>query len=404
MTENISKQINKLQEPDKDKRLNYYRWFQTFIVQNPAILSITWNLWPPRSPDLTTPDNICYRGLEVIFEVDIRLVIRYVPPEFDYPILEIERTDYLPQYCQSVSGKSGSVSAMASQSSTHDQLDWSGPILLAESVVLPPHTVKIVREPTSDQDGLPGIYVARSISQLGNFRTIVNDARGHSSLVDDHGSGYVRKVSMNGQKNCDRNKKSAFATGKLDDRPVLNKETIIPVNSQGQVRQINNCEHQLCESSTFDDNETAKKKQKAVNKRCDDSDKDWEPGTSVRRQNKDKETITSPYKLRDRGNQPRKYTFDSDEEIDDVQDDNGETNVANSELNNEPSHDQHARQRYSVLTDPRPTPRARRQAQRNEVAMNLDELNEEEVTTSDPDPKEQQAASNRGSAQLFVRH
>ncbi|KAJ4438502.1 hypothetical protein ANN_14447 [Periplaneta americana] len=51
-----------LQEPDKDKRLNYCRWFQTFIVKNPAILSITWNLWPPRSPDLTTPDNICYRG------------------------------------------------------------------------------------------------------------------------------------------------------------------------------------------------------------------------------------------------------------------------------------------------------------------------------------------------------
>ncbi|KAJ4445677.1 hypothetical protein ANN_12361 [Periplaneta americana] len=50
-----------LQEPDKDKRLNYCRWFQTFIVQNPAILSITWNLWSPRSPDLTTPDNICYR-------------------------------------------------------------------------------------------------------------------------------------------------------------------------------------------------------------------------------------------------------------------------------------------------------------------------------------------------------
>ncbi|KAJ4435994.1 hypothetical protein ANN_18618 [Periplaneta americana] len=56
-------QVNKLektgsllQEPDKDKRLNYCRWFQTFIVQNPAILSITWNLWPPRSPDLTTPD------------------------------------------------------------------------------------------------------------------------------------------------------------------------------------------------------------------------------------------------------------------------------------------------------------------------------------------------------------
>ncbi|KAJ4426894.1 hypothetical protein ANN_26693 [Periplaneta americana] len=33
----------------------------TFIVQNPAILSITWNLWPPRSSDFTTLDNICYR-------------------------------------------------------------------------------------------------------------------------------------------------------------------------------------------------------------------------------------------------------------------------------------------------------------------------------------------------------
>ncbi|KAJ4431130.1 hypothetical protein ANN_19725 [Periplaneta americana] len=53
--------VHQLQEPDKDKRLNYCRWFQTFIVQNLAILSITWNLWPPRSPDLTTPDNICYR-------------------------------------------------------------------------------------------------------------------------------------------------------------------------------------------------------------------------------------------------------------------------------------------------------------------------------------------------------
>ena len=64
--------VHQLQEPDKDKQLNYCRWFQTFIVQNPAILSITWfmvpfirlcddriisrNLWPPRSPDLTTPD------------------------------------------------------------------------------------------------------------------------------------------------------------------------------------------------------------------------------------------------------------------------------------------------------------------------------------------------------------
>ncbi|KAJ4436800.1 hypothetical protein ANN_16932 [Periplaneta americana] len=38
-------QETRLQEPDKDKRLNYCRWFQTFIVQNPAILSITWNLW-----------------------------------------------------------------------------------------------------------------------------------------------------------------------------------------------------------------------------------------------------------------------------------------------------------------------------------------------------------------------
>ncbi|KAJ4436488.1 hypothetical protein ANN_16519 [Periplaneta americana] len=59
--------VHQLQEPDKDKRLNYCRWFQTFIVQNPAILSITWNLWPPRSPDLTTPDNICYRGISFAF-------------------------------------------------------------------------------------------------------------------------------------------------------------------------------------------------------------------------------------------------------------------------------------------------------------------------------------------------
>ncbi|KAJ4426473.1 hypothetical protein ANN_27287 [Periplaneta americana] len=41
----------------------------TFIVQNPAILSIIWNLWPPRSPDLTTPDNICYRGFRLFSDM-----------------------------------------------------------------------------------------------------------------------------------------------------------------------------------------------------------------------------------------------------------------------------------------------------------------------------------------------
>lgn len=54
-----------------------------------------------KTPALKTYRYEHSQGLEVIFEVDIRLVIRYVPPEFDYPILEIERTDYLPQYCQS---------------------------------------------------------------------------------------------------------------------------------------------------------------------------------------------------------------------------------------------------------------------------------------------------------------
>ena len=34
--------FHQLQEPDKDKRMKYCHWFLRFIVQNPAILSITW--------------------------------------------------------------------------------------------------------------------------------------------------------------------------------------------------------------------------------------------------------------------------------------------------------------------------------------------------------------------------
>ncbi|KAJ4430800.1 hypothetical protein ANN_19391 [Periplaneta americana] len=142
-------------------------------------------------------------GMEFLRYVGARIDVQSNSLVIGRQTVTLINTDLQSCNVASVSGKSGSVSAMASQSSDHDQLDWSGPILLAESVVLPPHTVKIVRgkvmgrhnlscnpktsqvllvEPTSDQDGLPGIHVARSISQLGNFRTIVNDARGHSSL------------------------------------------------------------------------------------------------------------------------------------------------------------------------------------------------------------------------------
>jgi hypothetical protein len=34
-------------------------------------------------------------GLAVIFEVDTRVVKRYIPPQCDFDILEIERTDYV---------------------------------------------------------------------------------------------------------------------------------------------------------------------------------------------------------------------------------------------------------------------------------------------------------------------
>jgi hypothetical protein len=35
-------------------------------------------------------------GLAVVFEVETRLIKRYIPPHCDFDILEIERTDYLP--------------------------------------------------------------------------------------------------------------------------------------------------------------------------------------------------------------------------------------------------------------------------------------------------------------------
>jgi len=35
-------------------------------------------------------------GLSVVFEVETRLIKRYIPPNCDSDILEIERTDYLP--------------------------------------------------------------------------------------------------------------------------------------------------------------------------------------------------------------------------------------------------------------------------------------------------------------------
>jgi hypothetical protein len=38
------------------------------------------------------------QGLVVIFEVEVRRVKRYIPPGSDYDSLEIERTDFLPNY------------------------------------------------------------------------------------------------------------------------------------------------------------------------------------------------------------------------------------------------------------------------------------------------------------------
>jgi hypothetical protein len=35
-------------------------------------------------------------GLAVVFEVETRLIKRYIPPHFILDLLEIERTDYLP--------------------------------------------------------------------------------------------------------------------------------------------------------------------------------------------------------------------------------------------------------------------------------------------------------------------
>jgi hypothetical protein len=35
-------------------------------------------------------------GLAVVFEVETRLIQRYIPPHCEFDVLEVERTDYLP--------------------------------------------------------------------------------------------------------------------------------------------------------------------------------------------------------------------------------------------------------------------------------------------------------------------
>ena len=35
-------------------------------------------------------------GLAVVFEVETRLIKRYIPPHCDFDVLEVERTDFLP--------------------------------------------------------------------------------------------------------------------------------------------------------------------------------------------------------------------------------------------------------------------------------------------------------------------
>jgi len=37
-------------------------------------------------------------GLSVVFEVETRLIKGYIPPNCDFEVLQIERTDYLPLY------------------------------------------------------------------------------------------------------------------------------------------------------------------------------------------------------------------------------------------------------------------------------------------------------------------
>jgi hypothetical protein len=37
-------------------------------------------------------------ALSVLFEVEVRVIRRYINPEYEYVIVEIERTDYIPQY------------------------------------------------------------------------------------------------------------------------------------------------------------------------------------------------------------------------------------------------------------------------------------------------------------------
>jgi len=49
-----------------------------------------------RVPNYKTYKYKHSEGLSVLFEVETRLIKRYIPPNCDFDILEIERTDYLP--------------------------------------------------------------------------------------------------------------------------------------------------------------------------------------------------------------------------------------------------------------------------------------------------------------------
>ena len=50
---------------------------------------------------LKVPNHQLYKyelseGLAVVFEVETRLIKRYIPPHCDFDVLEVERTDFLP--------------------------------------------------------------------------------------------------------------------------------------------------------------------------------------------------------------------------------------------------------------------------------------------------------------------
>jgi len=51
--------------------------------------------------ELKIPNHKLYKyelseGLAVVFEVETRLIKRYIPPHCDFDVLEVERIDYVP--------------------------------------------------------------------------------------------------------------------------------------------------------------------------------------------------------------------------------------------------------------------------------------------------------------------